>query len=523
MNIRIVSVILIVGALGLATSADAQTAPPFTLSHSAYIKAATPGEEDLFGFAVALSADGTTLAVGAQTESSGAKAGDRAESAFASGAAYIYVQGPTGWVQQARLKASNIGASDQFGSQVALSADGNTLAVSAPYEDSAATGINGNQADNSMPEAGAVYVFTRAGTTWTQQAYVKASNTGEPDEGDTFGSSIALSGDGNTLAVGSPSEDSGIGGINANQQDNSSPGSGAVYVFTRSAASWSQQVYIKSPRPRSGGAAGDLFGYSVALSHDGSTLGVGVYDEAGASNVINGDLDFRANGTGAVYVYRRTGTAWTREAYLKARQQDRNDSMGNWIAISADGNTLAAAAADEDSMTTGVNAVLAGQSGITDAPDDNSSGAAYVFVREGTTWTQQASFKASNTGKNDWFGYHLALSGDGNTLAVAAPNEDGSATGIDGKDDDAADGAGAVYVFTRDGTTWSHRAYVKAPNTEAFDDFGSSVALNRDGKILAVGAKFEDGGPGHHLADNSVMDAGAVYVLVVGQPTESNR
>jgi hypothetical protein len=522
MSIRILRVILAAVVIAAAADAGAQT-PPFNLKHSAYVKAAVPGEEDLFGFAVALSADGTTLAVGAQTESGGAKAGDRVESAFASGAVYVYQQGPKGWVQQARLKASNMDASDQFGSQVSLSADGNTLAVSAPYEDSAATGVNGNQADNSMPEAGAVYVFTRTGTAWTQQAYVKASNTGEPDEGDTFGSSIALSGDGQTLAVGSPSEDSGIGGIDANQKDNSSPGSGAVYVFTRTATVWSQQVYIKSPRPRSGGAAGDLFGYSVALSYDGNTLGVGVYDEAGISNVINGDLDFRANGTGAVYVYRRSGATWMREAYLKARQQDRNDSMGNWIALSADGNTLAAAAADEDSMTTGVNAVLAGQSGVTDAADDNSSGAVYIFVRAGTTWTQQASFKASNTGKNDWFGYHLALSGDGNTLAVAAPNEDGSATNIDGKDDDEADGAGAVYVFTRDGTTWSHRAYVKAPNAEAFDDFGSSVALNRDGKILAVGAKFEDGGPAQNLADNSVMDAGAVYVLAVGQATESNR
>jgi hypothetical protein len=493
------------------------------LRHSAYVKAAIPGQEDLVGYAVALSADGTTLAVGAQTEGGGVKAGDRTEAAYASGAVYIYLRGPKGWVQQARLKASNMDASDQFGTQVALSADGNTLAVAAPYEDSAATGVNGNQSDNSMPEAGAVYVFTRSGTAWTQQAYVKASNTGEPDEGDTFGSSIALSGDGSFLAVGSPSEDSGIGGIDANQQDNSSPGSGAVYVFTRTGARWAQQVYIKSPRPRSGGAAGDLFGYSVALSHDGGTLGVGVYDESGISNVINGELDFRGNGTGAVYVYRRAGATWAREAYIKAREQDRNDSMGNWIALSADGNTLAAAAADEDSMTTGVNAVRAGQSGVTDAPDDNSSGAAYIFVRVGTTWTQQASFKASNTGKNDWFGYHLSLSGDGNTLAVAAPNEDGSATSIDGRDDDAADGAGAVYVFTRAGTTWSHRAYVKASNTEAFDDFGSSVALSRDARIMAVGAKFEDGGPGQNQADNSVTDAGAVYVLVVGQEPPSSR
>src|SRR6185369_603680 len=90
----------------------------------------------------------------------------------------------------AYLKASNTGASDLFGSSVALSADGSTLAVGAYQEASAATGIGGNQTDNSAGSAGAVYVFTRSGTTWSQQAYLKASNTGA---GDFFGSSVALS------------------------------------------------------------------------------------------------------------------------------------------------------------------------------------------------------------------------------------------------------------------------------------------------------------------------------------------
>ena len=112
---------------------------------------------------MALSADGSTLAVGAHTENGGVKAGDRPDAAFASGAVYVYVRGPAGWIQQARLKASNLDANDQFGSQVALSGDGNTLAVGAQFEDSAATGVNGNQSDNSMADSGAVYVFTRTG------------------------------------------------------------------------------------------------------------------------------------------------------------------------------------------------------------------------------------------------------------------------------------------------------------------------------------------------------------------------
>src|SRR6266705_2462246 len=106
---------------------------------------------------------------------------------------------------QAYVKASNTGAADDFGFAVALSSDGNTLAVGAPGEASA-----GIETDNSAPSAGAVYVYTRSGTTWTQRAYIKASN---PGAGDQFGTSVALSSDGITLAVGAPGEDSSVTGI----------------------------------------------------------------------------------------------------------------------------------------------------------------------------------------------------------------------------------------------------------------------------------------------------------------------
>ena len=99
-------------------------------------------------------------------------------SLYNSGAVYVFVRRGDAWVQQAYVKASNAGQSDLFGMNVALSADGNTMAVAAPWERSAATGINGDQNDDSLPQAGAVYVFTRSGDSWSQQAYVKASNTG---------------------------------------------------------------------------------------------------------------------------------------------------------------------------------------------------------------------------------------------------------------------------------------------------------------------------------------------------------
>ena len=190
--------------------------------------------------------------------------------------------------------------------------------------------------------------------------------------------------------------------------------------------------------------------------------------------------------------------------------------LGAWVAISDDGNTVAASAPDEDSLTTGINAVQTGHSGRIGTLDDVSSGAVEVFVRTGTKWSQQASFKASNYGIEDWFGLRLAVSGDGNMLAVSAANEDGGSKGINGRQDDrSAPDAGAVYLFTRTGATWTFQSYVKASNAEKFDEFGSGIALSRNG-TLAVGARSEDSGAkgaNGDQNDNSVNDSGAVYLF----------
>ncbi len=202
---------------------------------------------------------------------------------------YVFTRSGATWTQQAYIKASNTGVNDQFGFSVALSAD--TLAVGAKREDSNATGINGNQTDNSTADSGAVYVFTRSGTTWTQQAYIKASNT---DLDDSFGDSVALEGD--TLAVGANEEDSNATGINGNQADNSAANSGAVYVFTRSGTTWTQQAFIKA----SNTDALDNFG-QTALS--GNTLAVGASLEDSIATGINGNqADNSTADSGAVYI-----------------------------------------------------------------------------------------------------------------------------------------------------------------------------------------------------------------------------
>ncbi|HWO19249.1 MAG TPA: DUF4215 domain-containing protein, partial [Kofleriaceae bacterium] len=206
------------------------------------------------------------------------------------------------------IKASNTGKGDHFGLSVALSADGSTLAVGAFGEDSAASGIGGNQDDNSAERAGAVYVYTWSGTAWGQQAYIKASNTGEDDH---FGVSVALSADGSTLAVGAFGEASAATGIGGNQDDNSAGGAGAVYVFERSGTTWSQQAYVKA----SNTGAGDCFGGRVALSADGATLAIGAIWESSAARGIGGNQDDNsAGGAGAVYVFERSGTTWSQQA-----------------------------------------------------------------------------------------------------------------------------------------------------------------------------------------------------------------
>jgi hypothetical protein len=519
----------VVGSVWLAAQGQSPA-----LRQTAYLKASNPRMFDHFGeggsldghigLGIAISGDGNTIVVGAQHEGSNARGingNQNDDSAYNAGAAYVFTRNGANWTQQAYLKASNTGSGDHFGNTVAISADGNTIAVSAYWESGGAKGINGNQNDDSIPQSGAVYVFTRAGTTWTQQAYIKASNTGTagvgdvPGDGDQFGFSLALSDDGNTLAVGATSEDSNASGINGNQADDSASSAGAVYVFARAGTTWSQQAYIKSEAPPMA-TGGDQFGYSVALNADGNTLAVGAYDEGGSARTINGPIDAMRNGSGAAYVFTRAGGTWTRQAYIKTWNAEGGDSWGVSVALSDDGNTLALGSIDEDCLCTGVQQSDQ-QAGLGDQKADTSAGAAAVFTRSGTTWTQQAYIKSSNSSPNDWFGVRLVLSGDGNTLALGAQNEDSGAQGINGRqNDEGADDAGAVYLMTRNGGTWSQLAYVKGSNTEAFDEFGGSVGLSRDGRTMVVGARGEDSnarGANGNQADNSVDEAGAAYVF----------
>ena len=468
-----------------------------------YLKASNPDAGDGFGVRVAISGDGSTLAVSASNEASSAAGVDGEQSddaAPGAGAVYVFVHDERGtWSQQAYLKASNPGQADGFGHSVALSKDGSTLVVGAVGESSDGIGIDGGQHDDALPDSGAAYVFVRnALGAWSQQAYLKASNPGELD---AFGHDVALSADGDTLAVSAVLEDSHATGIDGNQANDAAPSSGAVYVLVRDdLGEWSQQAYVKASNPD----AHDRFGWSVALSDDGDTLAASAIGESSHATGIDGDQgDDSAAESGAVYVLVRDDAgSWSQQAYVKASDPDPGDQFGYDVALGEHGNTLAVGAFFEDG-------------------DDDSisgSGAVYVLVRDELgRWSQQAYAKASNPDPSDAFGRSVALSADGRTLAVGASFEDSSAVGIGGqRADDTAPDSGAVYVLVRDGMgTWSQRAYVKAPNPDPDDRFGSSVALSGDAHTLAVGAWLEDGGAtgiGGDQTDDAAPDSGAVYL-----------
>jgi hypothetical protein len=428
---------------------------------------------------------------------------------------------------EAFIKASNTGAEDAFGTSVSLSADGNTLAVGAPEEDSSATGVGSTINDNTMQDSGAVYVYVRTGTTWTFQVYLKGLSAAEQYAG--FGTAVALSANGNMLAVGAPSSYptgavhlysrtgstwTGFGTLRITNQSSAHFGqtvalnadgtivaagapnyhytgsdllSGAVIVHTLNAGAW---VYSGFIRPTTA-IVGDRFGEALALSADGNTLVIGSPGEDSSHSGINGVADEAASDSGAAFVYRRNGVNWNQEAYVKATNTAVGDEFGSAVTLSTDGNTLAVG-----------------------APKQAGSGAAYLFARSGTVWANGVMVKASNPGALDVFGGTLALSGDGATLVVGAISEDSSGTGVGSTPNELKTTSGAAYVYTRAINAWTAAAFVKASNTDFGDSFSCAVALDATGSTFVFGAFAEDSngtGVGSTPNDN-VSNAGAVYV-----------
>ena len=314
----------------------------------AYIKPLNTNSRDNFGFSVSLSGDGNTLAVGAIEENSslaGVNRPDNNDSNTPSaGAAYVFrfTTGSNTWTQQAYIKTFIPVFGALFGSAVHLSDDGNTLAASAETEPTIGRGINqppimGVDDGEGGGEGGAVYVFrfNSTSTIWSQQAYIKAHNA---DESDRFGSSLSISDDGNTLAVGAHAEGSSSTGVGSNGGDNNVVNSGAAYVFQVSTAgTWIQQAYIKA----SNTDGSDEFGWSISLSGNGMFLAVGARHERGSSVGING-LE-SSNGTfrsGAVYFFELNNGNWSQRAYVKPSNNLIRNVFGASVSLNKDGSSL---------------------------------------------------------------------------------------------------------------------------------------------------------------------------------------
>jgi|GEM_PF-2973553 len=324
--------------------------------------------------------------------------------------------------QQAKLVAPDSESWDEFGNSVALSGD------------TALIGALGANSDVAV-DAGAAYVFVRAGTTWPQQAKLTASDGSSSDD---FGSSVAISGD--TALIGAVF-DTHAGGTQA----------GSAYVFVRDGENWTEQAKLLTLDP----AATDFFGYRVALA--GDTALVAKRHNAGGSFFFS-----------SVYVFVRSGTNWIQQGELRAIDAASSDYFGDSVAVSGDTALVGAPGADP--------------------AGDNDAGAVYVFVRNGTSWTQQAKLTASDAAQQKMFGASVCLSGD--SAIIGSP--DGNGPGQP---------PGSAYVFVRDSLRWNQQAKLTATASATSDGFGRSVALTGDYAVV--------GAPGAWFAGES----GSAYVF----------
>jgi hypothetical protein len=359
------------------------------------------------GFGVAISSDGNTLLIG----------GPWVNGNLAPGAAWVFTRSGGVWSQQAELTPSDEMGNGEFGSSVALSSDGNTALIGGP-------------GDNNY--AGATWVFTRYGGVWSQQG-LKLVGIGATSAAGQ-GTSVALSGDGNTALTGGPFDNSD---------------GGAVWVFTRAGGVWSQQG---SKLVGTGGSGGEQ-GWSVALSSDGNTA------------LAGGPAD--TTEAGAVWAYSRTAGVWNQQgSKLTPSDEAPSGRFGFSVALSGDGST----------------ALIGG-------PGNAGVGAAWVFTNSGGAWSQQGlRLTASDETGAGFFGRSVALSADGNTAVIGGPDDNSY--------------AGAAWVFTRSAGVWNQQgAKLVASDEAGGGELGTSISLSGDGGTAVTG------GPD----DNSY--AGAAWVF----------
>ncbi|HAI57744.1 MAG TPA: hypothetical protein DCM04_07360 [Saprospirales bacterium] len=377
----------------VATSSAITLNDPSVWSQEALLLPAGGNALDKIGERVAISGD--TVMLGAPLDD---------DTATDSGAAYIYTRSGSSWTLEQKLKASDAQANDGDNT-TAFAISGDTAVIGLQDEDTTALA------------AGSIYVFTRSGTTWTEQQKIQASDAAENDR---FGVSVGI--DGDTIVVG------------AHYEDDTASNAGSIYVFTRSGTTWTQQQKIQP----SDVAAADEFGTSVAISGD---------------TVIAGSIwdDDTNSGSGSAYIFTRSGTTWTQQQKLTASVSQVVARYGT--AVSIDGDTALVGTPFEDI------------SGVSDA------GAVYVYTRSGTTWTEQQRIPHPTPGANDHFGKSIDV--DVNNLIIGAENIDSPSSN-----------SGKAYIYKRGGTTWNLYSTLQGSNTDENDGFGSGVGIEGDSAVI---------------------------------------
>jgi LPXTG-site transpeptidase (sortase) family protein len=347
-----------------------------------------------------------------------------------------------GVVQQWSLSAPVPGYQDQFGYAVAI--DGNTAVIGARNADPDLGG-------GPLQDAGAAYVYSYTGKTWVLDGMLTAKDAAP---GDTFGVSVAISA--GRIVVGA----TGVDLENPNKKDDELKDAGAAYIFTRSGGSWVQQAKLTADDY----AEEDSFGSAVAIYQNTAVVAASTKNLPPLVNV------------GAVYVFQYGGgKEWGEQAKLLESKPFLGDYFGSSVAIY--GNRIAIGAVQTNPI------------------GENGPGKAYIFKRDGQTWTTEAQLKAQGGRSGDAFGNAIALYGD--TLVVGAQHADpdlgaGRVTS-----------AGAAYVFQRSGSDWEESATLNAADARVFDEFGRSVGVYNN--LIVVGAD------GATQAGNS--GSGAVYVF----------
>ncbi|MCA9002302.1 MAG: FG-GAP repeat protein, partial [Planctomycetes bacterium] len=482
---------------GIAIAVDeCEAVYPLTIDpvvQEAYLKASNPDALDAFGSAVAISGDRAVVGCWRERSQATGIDGDGADnSAFNAGAAYAFHRVAGAWVQDGYLKASNTDAEDRFGHAIAISGD--LIVVGASGEASNSIGVNGNQLDNSAPNAGAAYVFENQGGAWQQVAYLKASNA---SVGDYFGSAVAI--DGERIVVGARGEGSSSVGVDGDQANNSAGASGAAYVFERVAGAWTQVAYLKAHNTGSG----DNFGAACALAGDRILIGAPLEDSSGTGvdGADNNDVD-RA---GAAYSFVRVGGIWSQDGYFKSTAPGIRDEFGQTLTITDDWAVVGTPGIDGPSGTF----------------EDAEQGAAYAYRAIGGSWEFVQEILPLTTFGQQLFASSVCLLGSRLYVGAALDSSEVNAE-VDSFGRNHEFSAGAVYVFDWNGVAWVQQRTVRATYQGGGDGFGSSAQATPS--YLIVGAPGEDSGLAgvdRDPSDDSMTLAGAAYIFNFDVPSEN--